>query len=138
MGGAGLGYARRNNCFVALEDVPAAQRLMDEQLRTNWPALLDDLAGKVNPVEQEIFGAHPVPYYWSAEETEWASDVMFKSPQRLAALYPRLIQHAMQNLSSADVMRFLGRRVPAHNGTHGNFKGDVVTDLRERPEGLRI
>jgi hypothetical protein len=41
---AGLGYVRRDNCFVALADVAAAQALMDEQLAANWPALLEGLA----------------------------------------------------------------------------------------------
>jgi hypothetical protein len=138
MDAAGLGYVRRRNCFVSLQDVVAAQRLMDQQLRTDWPTLLNELAARVNPVEPEIFGAHPVPYYWSGEETEWASDIMFKSAERLAALYPRLIQHAMKNLGCADAMRYLGRIVPAHNGKYGTFKGEVVTDLRERPEGMRV
>lgn len=141
MDAAGLGYARRNNCFADLEDVPAAQQLMDGQLRTKWPALLNGLAKQVNPVESEIFGAHPVAYYWSAEETEWASDVMFKSPERLAALYPSLVRHAMQNLSSADVMRFLGRRpspVSDPQGVPRRFEGEVVTDLCERSEGVRV
>jgi hypothetical protein len=138
MDSARLGYVRRNNCFVALEDVPAAQQLMDQQLKTDWRTMLDALAAKVNPVEEEIFGAHPVPYYWSADETEWASDIMFKSPERLAALYPRLIQHGMQNLCSADVMRFLGRKLRSEQGPPGNFVGEVVSDVKHRPEGMRI
>jgi hypothetical protein len=79
-----------------------------------------------------------VPYYWSADETEWASDIMFKSPERLAALYPRLIQHGMQNLCSADVMRFLGRKLRSEQGPPGNFVGEVVSDVKHRPEGMRI
>lgn len=138
MDAAGLGYVRRNNCFVALADVPAAQRLMDHQLKTDWRAMLDALAAKVNPVEGQIFGAHPVPYYWSADETEWASDILFKSPERLAALYPRLIRHGMQNLCSADVMRFLGRPAPSDNRIRGRFAGAVITDVKHRPEGMRI
>lgn len=79
-----------------------------------------------------------MPYYWSVEQSEWASDVMFRSAAALAALYPRLIRHGMQHLGSVDVMRFLGRKVPAHNGRYGTFQGEVVSDLKERPEGMRI
>src|ERR1051326_8770463 len=32
----GLGYRQQGNCFVWLEDYPQAQRLLDEQLKTNW------------------------------------------------------------------------------------------------------
>jgi hypothetical protein len=138
MDAAGIGYRQRDNCFVDIADVAGAQSLMDRQLRTDWPKLLDGLMGRVNPAERKILRNAPVPYYWSLEQSEWASDVMFKSASALATLYPRLIRHGMQHLSSLDVMRFLGRRVPAHNGRYGTFKGEVVSDLKERPEGMRI
>ena len=91
MDAAGVGYARRDNCFVHIADLGRAQELMDQQLRTDWPNLLDALAAQANPEEAAIFRNTPVSYYWSAEQSEWASDVMFKSPEALAALYPGLI-----------------------------------------------
>jgi len=63
---------------------------------------------------------------------------MFKSPRSLAELYPQLIRHGMQNLSCQQVMRFLGRKVPMVNGPYGNFAGEVVSDLKHRPEGIRL
>ncbi len=138
MDAAGIDYRQRDNCFVEIADPAKAQSLMDRQLRTDWPKLLAGLVSRVNPAERKIFRDTPVSYYWSLEQSEWASDVMFKSVAALAALYPRLIRHGMQHLGSVDVMRFLGRNVPARNGRYGTFKGEVVTDLRERPEGMRI
>src|ERR1035437_2229930 len=41
MDAAGLRYVRQDNCFPWIEDFPAAQRLMDEQLSTNWPEELN-------------------------------------------------------------------------------------------------
>ena len=35
-------------------------------------------------------------------------------------------------------MRFLGWKVPAHGGVNGRFAGEVVSDLRQRPEGIRV
>lgn len=138
MDAAGIGYQRRDNCFSWIEDPVRAQALMDRQLGTNWPRLLDGLVRRCNPADAVIFRRVAVPYYWSVDQSEWASDVMFRGPGDLARIYPRLVHHAMQNLSSLEVMRFLGRKVPAHNGRYGTFKGDVVTDLKERPEGVRI
>ena len=135
---AGIGYRQRDNGFVEIADLVGAQALMDRQRQTDWPTLLDGLVAGVNQAETELFRMTPVPYYWSVDQSEWASDVMFTSPEALAALYPRLIRHGMQNLGSLDEMRFLGRKVPAHNGRYGTFKGEVVTDLKERPEGIRI
>jgi hypothetical protein len=48
------------------------------------------------------------------------------------------VASATTHLGSRDVLRFLGRRVPAQGGVNGHFAGEVVSDLRQRPEGLRI
>jgi hypothetical protein len=79
------------------------------------------------------------PYYWSADETEWATDVMFRSPAALAEHYPTLIGHAMRTFGSREVMRFLGRtRLPARGGVDVRFNGQVTSDLAQHPDGLRI
>jgi hypothetical protein len=135
---AGLGYVRRDNCFTALEDVEQAQKLMDSQLRVSWQSLMNRLTQQVHPLHQTLFRDPPNPYYWSVSESEWATDVMFGSRQSLADLYPRLIRHGISALSSADVMRFLGHRTPVHGGVNGNFHGEVVSDLKARPEGVRL
>ncbi len=62
----------------------------------------------------------------------------FKSPAALANLYPRLIRQGMQTLGSRDVLRFLGRKVPEGRNAHPSFKGQVVSDLKDRPEGMRV
>lgn len=140
MDAEGIGYLRRDNCFVHVADVERAQKLLDRQLRISWTSLLNRIAKQANPAKKTIFGQHSLDldYYWSADESEWASDIMFRSAEDLAALYPRLIRHGMQTLGSADVMRFLGRKVPQHGGVNGNFLGEIVSDLKARPEGMRI
>jgi len=89
----------------------AAQALLDAQLRTDWPALLGGVAALSNPAEQEIFGDFAVPYYWSVDESEWATDFLFRSPEALAGLYPRLLRHGTFVLGSADVLRYLGKKL---------------------------
>jgi hypothetical protein len=135
---AGIGYVKKDNCFLDIADLPAAQKLFDQQLRTNWKKLLDGLVAQSNPAHAAMFRSLPVPYYWSAEESEWASDVMFRSPAELASLMPRLVRHGLEVWKCADVLRFLGRREPEMYGTVGHFKGEVVTDFKRRPEGVRL
>jgi len=136
---AGIAYRRQENCFTWLQDVERAQALLDEQLRTNWGGSLAALLHRSHPAYQKILDLIPeADYYWSADATEWASDVMFRSAAALRGLYPQLIAHGIKNLGSREVLRFLGRRVPAHGGINGQFEGEVTTDLRERPEGMRI
>jgi len=138
---AGIGYVRRDNCFTAVSDVAGAQALLDGQLRSDWPGLLEAVRAAAHPAHEALWGpssAVPVDYYWSADQSEWATDVMFKDRRSLAELYPRLIGQGMRTLGSPDVMRFLGHRVPASGGVNGHFQGEVVSDLKDRPEGVRI
>jgi hypothetical protein len=134
---AGMSFRRRDNCFTWVEDWARAQHLLDEQLRTNWPALLDGLLTQANPA-LAIVDPQAAPYYWSMDQGEWASDLALAAPAALAALAPRLFRHAWLNFDSGDVMRFLGSKAVTERGPHGNFEGEVVTDLKRRPEGTRI
>ncbi len=138
MDAAGLGYVQRDNCFVWLEDGGRAQRLMDQQVRSPWPRLLDGIARGLNPKHDEMFQAFPVDYYWSTYQSEWASDILFQDPTTLARLYPRLIRHGLTTFLSPDVMRFLGRDIPPSGRLPPRLKADVVSDMKTRPEGVRI
>jgi hypothetical protein len=135
---AGLQYVRRENCFTHLSDVAAAQELMDRQLKADWPGLLDGIARQINPAYPAVLGEHAPNYYWSVDQSEWATDVLFKTPAALAGLYPRLIRHGITTLASPDVLRFLGHKIPAHGHASGTFNGQVLSDLKHRPEGMRI
>ena len=141
MDAAGLGYCRRENCFTGLADVGKAQALMDGQLATDWRAVLDGIAAAASPAHAALFGpssGYPIDPYWSVQQSEWATDVMFKSPAHLAALYPRLIRQGVETMGSRDVLRFLGKAVPAGRNAHPTFAGEVVSDLKDRPEGMRL
>ena len=135
---AGLSFRQRDNCFIAVEDFARAQALLDEQLRTRWAGLMNRLTRTWHPTHRQLFPEYPIPYYWSVEESEWATDVVFRSQQALANLYPRLVRHALTDVPAADVLRFLGRRMPQHGGLNGNFAGEVASDVRTRPEGTRV
>jgi hypothetical protein len=135
---AGLGYQRQDNYFAWLEDPHKAQRLMDRQLQCGWRTQLRRVLDQNHPLHREICRPLDWEYYWTCCESEYATDVMFRDPDRLAALYPRLVQHALLSFGSADVLRFLGHRVPLSGKIHPKFQGQVVTDLKARPEGIRI
>ncbi len=128
----GMKYKRIENCFTWLKDVEAAQRLMDEQAKFQWVPELELIALKLNPAHDEIFNRHDLSYYWSVHQSEWASDIMFKSPQALSEIYPQLVRGAMSSFSAPDIMRFLGRKL------HGNFQGEVISDYKKRAEGIRV
>ena len=111
---------------------------MDRQLRATWPKLLGGVAQQLNPVHGEIFQKHPVSYYWSTYQSEWAIDIVFREAADLRRLYPRLVHHGLTTFSSPDLMRFLGKRIPLSGEVPKRFSGEVVSDLRHREEGMRI
>lgn len=133
-----LGYQRKDNAFVWLSDPDAAQALLRAQLDTHWPDLFGQIAQRVNPAHAAMFEPLSLPYYWTAHQTEWATDVVFKRPSDLAAIYPRLIQHGIRTFGSTDILRFLGKHVPIHGNVHGQFLGEINSDVKTRPEGVRI
>jgi hypothetical protein len=71
-------------------------------------------------------------YYWVIDQAEIATDVMFTSRPALLEVWPDLVRHATLNLSSGDVLAFLGRKL------HPALAAEVVTDAKRRPEGWRV
>jgi hypothetical protein len=126
-------FVRHDNCFTSLGDPALAQRLMDQQLTVSWKRVLDAIARTLNPLHARIFKPWPQSYYWSAYQTEWATDLLFRDAKSLAAIYPALVRHAMLRFHSPDVMRFLGRK-----GLHGNFEAEINSRFQRRAEGVRV
>jgi hypothetical protein len=135
---AGLGYVQRENCFTSLENVTRTQALARAQLRTHWPTRLQPLLEQCHPLAAELCRPLALSYYWSVDESEYATDLMFKTPAALARLYPALVHHGIGHFGCRDVLRFLGRTVPAHGSAHGNYQGEVLSELKHRPEGVRL
>lgn len=130
----GIRYDRRDNCFASIDDVERAQELMDSQLEVAWPEALRRIARQLNPAHDEIFEGTTIDYYWSVYQSEWATDLMFRDAATLARLYPLLVHHGITSFSSGDVMRFLGHELRGGFA----FQGEVVSDFKRRPEGVRV
>ncbi len=125
-------FRRHDNCFTQLGNPKFAQRLMDKQLKLCWKYPLDAIACQLNPLHDSIFEPWPQTYYWSGYQSEWATDLIFRDPKSLAAVYPALVRHATLHLQSPDVMRFLAQKAP------GNFTGEIVSSFKDRTEGVRV
>jgi hypothetical protein len=136
MDAAGIRYLRHDNCFTRISDPEAAQRLADKQVSWNWEQSLGELGRQVNPALPGIVGGYQLEYYWSLDQSERASDVMFRRGRELDRLFPDLVRHAMESFRSPQVMSFLGRSVA--RGITPRFSGEVISDLRRRVEGSRV
>ena len=135
---AHINYTRRENCFPVIENVERAQRIMDRQLTVQWPKLLDQVARRLSPAHANVFQHFDTEYYWSAFQSEWATDVMFKNQAALDKLYPTLVHHGLTTFQSQDVMRFLSKKLNNTGDINGHFKGEVTSDMKRRNEGVRI
>jgi hypothetical protein len=99
---------------------------------------LNGFAASLNPLHETIFENDAVGYYWTAFQTEWASDIVFAQADFLNRLMPRLVRHGMLSFSSADVMRYFGRKVNQSGAIPAHFNGTLQTDLKRRHEGERV
>jgi hypothetical protein len=129
---AGISFVQHDNTFTEIADLQRAQQFMDQLMRRDFATFLTALIRVINPLARHPEWKLPNGYYWSFQEVETATDVMFRDADSLARLYPSLLQHAMLVCNSTDVLRFLGRRVKS------SFQGEVSSNLRRRPEGLRV
>jgi len=125
-----LGFIQCDNAFTQLDNPQQAQQIADEFISLDWRGQLDRWAREINPLlKDDWLGS----YYWVIDQAEYSTDVLFASRQKLAGLYPRLLDHATVHLSAADILTFLGRKL------HGNFQGEVLTDCKkDRAPGARV
>jgi hypothetical protein len=135
---AGLHYQRRDNCFTWVEDMAKAQELFNQQLKTHWQTLLNELAAAVNPIHQAIFAQYPTDYYWSVAQTEWSSDVLFRRRADLQAMYPRLVRHAITTYGPVDILRYFGRKIREGGQVPEHFHGEVESNLKHGADGVRV
>ena len=127
----GIGHQQVDNALIAIDDPARAQALLDTLGTRAWSPVLSAWARRVNPLIARFRRAGLRPYYWSLDESEFATDVLFRDQAALHQLYPALTQHAISRFGSEDVLRFLGRRPQA------GFTGEVRT-LFGRVEGVRV
>jgi hypothetical protein len=57
---------------------------------------------------------------------------MFKCRKDLENIYSDLVKYALVSFKCEDVMTFMGRKM------HPAFSGEVVSDIKKRPQGIRI
>lgn len=124
----GIGYRRDGNCFPEIDDFAQARKLMNGMLRKNWINSLDRLAIRLNRSQRQMFPG--MTRRWSAFQTEWATDICFRTPHDLQAIYPQIVRGAITAFSGRDVLRFMGKRT--------SFQGEVNGHYRKWDEGIRV
>lgn len=133
----GIDYIKQDNCFRWLADPQRAQALARQQLQTKWPELLGNLADSYFPLMRTLFHERPVDYYWSVDESEWATDILFRNTKILDRLFPMLARYGLIISDSQSVMRYLGH-INADAALPKKIAGDLRGDRRRRHEGICV
>jgi len=63
---------------------------------------------------------------------------VFREADFLKRLMPLLVRHGMLSYSSADVMRYFGRKLNQSGAIPAHFSGTLETDLKRRQQGERV
>ena len=71
-------------------------------------------------------------HYWVTSQSEYATDIAFRSSSDLRELFPRLLSHSTLCFGAKDVMGFLGRKLTGH------FLGEIISDMKDGGWGRRI
>ncbi|MBZ5495093.1 MAG: hypothetical protein LAP85_01710 [Acidobacteriia bacterium] len=116
-----VAYSKLDNVLVSVSDITRAQKFADRFQSLDWPRILNRYARRVNPQMRDLL--HSFQYYWVTAQSEYSTDIQFKSRRDLCELYPQLLCHSTLCFGAKEVMNFLGRKL------NGNFQGEIVSDL---------
>jgi hypothetical protein len=133
----GIEFIQKDNCFTWVSDVEKTNELAGQQIKFNFSKVFDRIAQSINLIFDELF-PQGEKYYWTLAQSEWAQDILFKNTESLNNVYTDFVRHGMLVFDSPDVIRFLQQKLTKTGFVNGNFKGEVVSDFKNRQEGIRI
>lgn len=134
---AGVGFERSGNKILRVDDLGVLQELLASQVSTDWPSLLNRFVPVAFPTFDSTLGPG-LSYRWTLWQSEWASDLLFETPQELDEIIDSMIRHAFFGAHPDRLLRYFGRRLQK-DGTPRRFARDSLrTSVLHRDEGCRI
>ena len=133
----GVDFHVHGNKFLHIADYQKAQQLLDEQLNTRFTNILDGFTQRVFPGMENILGPH-LSYYWTLWQSEWATDLIFDSPDSLKAPMDALLRHAHIIGTSTRVLRYLDRPLTKAGRPDARSNDTVMTRVTDFNDGMRI
>jgi len=129
---AGISYQKDDNCFTWIDDLVKAQEFADNLDVAKLHALFDKWVNKYVPVLKQLRQKWQLSYHWSTKQIEYATDVIFKSQQKLDNIFEQLLQYAVISVLPNDIMSFLGKKLK------GSQFGRIETSSKKSYLGYRI
>lgn len=133
----GIQFLAKGNKLLYISDYQAAQRLLEKQLDVRFSKLLDRFVPIVFPMIHAILGPH-LSYYWTMWQSEWATDLIFDSPEALNSVVDSLLRHAHMTATSTRVLRYLDRPLTLAGNPDGRSTEEVLTRVTDFNDGLRV
>ena len=133
----GVDFHVHGNKFLHIADYQKAQQLLDEQLNTRFTEMLDGFVRRIFPGMADIIGPS-LSYYWTLWQSEWATDLIFDSPDSLKTPMDALLRHAHIIGTSTRVLRYLDRPLTNAGRPDGRSHDTVMTRLTDFNDGMRI
>ena len=104
---AGIEFTLADNAFVRIADLERAQTLADSLRPDELHRRLDRYAKRFCPV-LDVFEQR---YHWSLMQTEYSTDLIFRSDTILKPLYEQLSRQAVLAVKAEQVANFLGKKI---------------------------
>lgn len=103
----GIGYAMADNAFIRIDDFDSAQSLSNQLKPDDLHRILDRYAKMCCPVQDEF----QQQYHWSLMQTEYATDLVFRSDAALQPLFEDISRQAVIAVKAEQVSAFLGKKI---------------------------
>lgn len=123
-----IDYTLMDNVFSSVSDFNQAQVLSNDFKADLLHTRLDLFAQRFCPIIKR-FERH---YHWSIMQAEYSTDIVFKHPQYLQAIYSHLSRTAIHTVKPENIATFLGRKL------HDKYEGEMGNHFNTRIEGTRI
>jgi hypothetical protein len=124
----GISFTQCDNTFVNIGDFQRAQAICDQFSAEILHSALERYSTMYCPVAQAL----DLAYYWSINQLEYATDIVFHRQSDLAPIYQTLVRTAIHSVKPDNVATFLSRKL------HDNFADELGNDFHTRLEGTRI
>ena len=123
-----IDYQLLDNAFIRIGDWPRAQRLANGWEARRLHRKLEEFARAYCP----IFRDFATGYHWSADQCEYATDIVFRKQADLQAIYENLTRTAIHTVKPDNIATFLGRKLSTQ------YEGEMGNRFNIRIEGTRI
>ena len=133
----GCGYAVKGNKFLHIDDYDLAQKLLDEQPKTDFGNVLEGFLPSVFPVMPDVVGKG-LSYYWSFWQSEVAKDYIFEDRSVLSSLMDDFQIHALITGKGGRILTYFGNPVRADGQPHHSAKPEIMSRTNSWYDGARV